>query len=174
MKDKNLSDKLKELDQVDLETSWSEKDLWDTIESRLEEQNDPRRLRTIGLNALPWAALVLFALGLYWWSSASEPGTIEVVAIEVETDLVIDLTNDDHLTEGKNFILEACRKEMEICDSPSFLMLYEELSRIEEEKILLSETVKQYGADEIVARALIQLENAESSITSQLISMIVI
>ncbi len=174
MKDRNFAEKLKELDHIDLETSWSDKDLWDTIETHLDEQQGNRRFLTVGWKTLPWAAVILFTLGLYWWSSTTESGNIEVVAIEVPGDPIIGIQSNDHLTEGKNFILDACQKELEVCTSPSFILLYEELSRVEEEKILLAETVRQYGADEIATRALIQLENAESSITSQLVSMILI
>lgn len=168
--------KLEELNQVDLETSWSREDLWEAIESKMEDQNPRRRFLTDRRQVIPWAtaAMVLFALGMTWWLQRPISNSIEIVEVEVINDPILEIDGDDQLAEGKIFIQEACQKELEICESPTFIQLYQELNQIEEEKTLLAEAVKQYGADEIATRAMIQLENAESSITSQLVSMIVI
>ncbi|MDW3196680.1 MAG: hypothetical protein R8G66_30160 [Cytophagales bacterium] len=172
----DLNKKLESLNQVDLETSWSRDDLWEAIESKMEDQKPRRRFLTEGWRTLPWAAaaMVLITLGLFWWSTQPVSDVIEVVEIETIGDPILEMESEVQLAEGKLFIHEACRKELEICESPTFIQLYRELNQIEEEKTLLAEAVKQYGADEIATRAMIQLENAESSITSQLVSMIVI
>lgn len=173
MKDQNLTEKFKELDKIDLETSWSKEDLWEAVEFKMAGQKKSRQFSMTGWKALPWAAIVFFALGSYWWSN-EESTQVKVVEIVVNTEVTEGIERDDSLEEGKDFILEACRKQLDVCTSPSFQVLFTELTRIEEEKDLLSEAVRHYGADEVATRALIQLENAESSLTSQLVSMIVI
>lgn len=174
MKDPKIADRINALDPVDLDTSWSKEQLWEAIESKMDDQKSNHRFLNIGWKALPWAAMFLFALGVYWFSSNTTSNAIKVVSMEAQVEPIRIIERNDQLIEGKNFIQEACKKELDICSTPSFVILHDELSRIEDEKMLLSETVRQYGADEITTRALIQLENAESSITSQLISMIVI
>lgn len=173
MKDQNLTEKLKELDKVDLETSWSKENLWDAVELKMAGQKKSRQFSMTGWKALPWAAIVFFAFGSYWWSNEGST-QVKVVEVVVNSEVTKGIEMDDSLEEGKNFILEACRKQLDICTSPSFKVLFAELTRIEEEKDLLSEAVRNYGLDEISTKALIQLENAESSLTSQLVSMIVI
>lgn len=174
MKDQRLNEKLKELDNKDLETSWSQRELWEAVESKMEGKKGKQRFLPSQWKALPWAAIVLLGLSMYWWSIQEETTHIEVVEVMVNAELPVRTESYKQLVEGKDFILEACRKELEVCESPPFQQLYEELSRIEEEKVLLAQAVKQYGADEVATRAMIQLENAESAITSQLVSMIII
>lgn len=172
MKPEDLKKKLDDLDEASLETSWSKEELWHAVESRLSDHKKRRRLSKAAPAAWPWAAVVLLAIGFYWWS-AKDP------AIKLETESVVafdetsdDFRKNDELSEGKQLIHETCSKQLEICDSPQFISLYQELLEIEEEKSLLEELVGQYGSDEVAIRALIQLENAESSITGKLISLI--
>lgn len=174
MKDQDIKTKLRQLDLVDLETQWSKDELWDAVELKVSGGTESRHFSIRQWQALPWAAMILFALGIYWWSSNETLPKVEVVEIVVNSAESDAIENDESLQEGKNFILQVCQKELDVCASPSFQVLYTELTRIEEEKQMLAEAVKQYGADEIATRALIQLENAESTLTSQLISMIVI
>ena len=172
MNPNKLKAKLKELGEEDLLTSWSKEELWTSVEARLARQHTNSPFFHVGRIALPWAAAVLFSVGIYWWSSKNPE-----VQLATETVAELDLLDEDFevnadLSEGKELIHETCTKQLEICQSAEFKNLYEELLQIEEEKILLEVIVEQYGSDETAIKAMIQLENVESSITGKLIALI--
>ena len=172
MRPEELKERLEELKEADLETSWSKEELWASVEARLSKPKSRHRYLKRGVSTLPWAAVVLCAIGFYWWSNTSPAIQVETESFAVFSESADDFVAYAPLSEGKQLIYETCNKQLEICESPQFKNLYQELLQIEKEKVLLLSMVEQYGSDEIAIKALIQLENAESSITSKLISLI--
>ncbi|MEM9339265.1 MAG: hypothetical protein AAGA66_11090 [Bacteroidota bacterium] len=150
------------------QTSWSQEELWRSIESGLDGESK----RRIPFSFLRLAASIVMVLGLLWWFADRNKITLEKEPLTEYRQDDASFSSIDVLSEGKRFITEACLKQLAICTSPSFKVLYAELIQVEEEKIALKEIVNQYGQDEASTKALIQLKNAESSITSELISMI--
>ena len=173
MMDEGVRKKLKELEELDLHSSWCNDDLWSDIELQLDEsKKGKRRYLNVLINTIPWAAILIMAAGVYFWSG-HRTSEIEIEEVMVENQIDTDFYGDELLAEGKDFINEACSKQLEICQSDQFKVLYEELIFIEEEKKSIQILVDQYGSDETSTMALIELENAESSVTSELISLIV-
>ena len=172
MTPEELKKKLDQLPETELETSWSKEDLWDSLESQLSKSTGKHRFLHAGLRVLPWAAAVLFTIGMYWWTIKEPTIKIETESMSPIQESSMDLTETGQLDEGKQLIRETCDKQLEVCSTPQFKSLYSELLQIEEEKYLLSGIIDQYGSDEISTKALIELQNAESSITSKLIALI--
>jgi len=172
MKPEALRKKLEKLDEKHLETTWSKEELWGSIGSQLPQKKSKHRFFEVATRALPWAAIVLFTLGFFWLSRNGDEINVEVETIAYEDDVTDVFEADPELDEGKELIYETCRKQLEICESDQFKHLFEELQQLEEEKSGLLIMVEQYGSDEVAIKALIELENAESSITGKLISLI--
>lgn len=172
MRPEELKEKLETLNEANLETPWSKEELWDSVASQLSNHKPQHKFLDVGLRALPWAAVVLCTIGFYWWSTEDPTIELETKPITLVEESLDPFQLGDQLEEGKQLIREACGKQLDICESPKFKSLYQELLQIEEEKSLLLGLVAQYGSDEIAIKALIQLENAESSVTGKLISLI--
>ena len=171
MKETVLKKKLSELDSVETKTDWSESDLWNSIQEKMELAESKPAMKLSYQKVLPWAAILIAMVGFYF---LSESGASPVIVTSETVEFSFDFQwNDDlDLEEGKAFIAESCDKELDICLSPNFQSVYQELQQIELDKEALKSMVEQYGVDELSAKAIIELENVESELTSQLISMI--
>lgn len=166
--DQKLSRKIMEADKADRTLSWNQSELWVSIESSLEIQSSKPNYKW-----LAYAATVAILIGAFSWVEwvtndgiqlSTEPISHREIWMEDRSAAVLD--------EGKAFIAASCKKQLPICSSEEFLTLYQELDLIEVERVAVQVALRHYGQDEILIQALIDLENTESSITNELIQLI--
>jgi hypothetical protein len=170
MKEENhLQRKFKDANSIVEQTTWSKEDLWNSIERNLD--NKSSRNHILRKRILPWAAIILLGLSALFYSEL-KPDTYESIEITVAPQIEQILIENAQTQEGKAFIDESCKKQLKVCESPNFLSLSTHLDKIDTERASLLEMMSRYGKDDVMMKALIELENAEAEITSKMIKII--
>jgi hypothetical protein len=168
-KENHLQRKFKDADSIVEQTTWSKEDLWNSIERNLD--NKSSRNHIFRKRILPWAAIILLGLSALFYSQLRS-STYESLEISVAPQIEQILMENTQTQEGKAFINESCTKQLNVCKSPNFLSLSTHLDKIDTEREGLLEMMSRYGKDDVMMKALIELENAEAEITSKMIKII--
>ncbi|MEL6559446.1 MAG: hypothetical protein AAFQ94_14745 [Bacteroidota bacterium] len=165
--DKILREKIRSLDQVRPPINWSDEQLWDQIAQESK-----------GRNQLFWwsvaaAIALLITAGSYLY--LSNYLTSEDLSYSTEISQELPETPTDvggSETEAMEFIKSECLHLADICKSPEFQSLSDELIELESEMIEIDQMIEKYGEDPSFIASKAQVEGMMSEITNQLIQMV--
>lgn len=165
--DKILKEKIRSLDHVRPPVSWSDEQLWDQI------SQENKRSNPLSWWSVAAAVAVLITAGFYLFVSnylASENLSYSTEISQQLPETLVDENNSE--SEAMEFIKSECLHWADICKSPEFQSLSDELSELESEMIEIDQMIEKYGEDPAFIASKAQVEGMMSEITNQLIQMV--
>ncbi|MFT5640661.1 MAG: hypothetical protein ACI9A7_000758 [Cyclobacteriaceae bacterium] len=159
----NWKNKIEQADKNVQVKSWKKEELWSAIESKQKKKQH----HVVWLKYA--AGIILLLSGIILFTNRPAEN---IVFSSVEFYEMERIEEYSDIEQGKAFIATSCQKELPICSSEEFLTIYSDLDLIEYEKEALLRQIDKYGQDEVMMDALIQIVNEETSLTGQLIQMI--
>ncbi|TRX61758.1 hypothetical protein FNH22_02980 [Fulvivirga sp. M361] len=167
-----LREKVTSLDSMP-ELSWNEDDLWQTLQSELGYQNLKKsRGRTMLWSSI--AAAVSIVTVVFIKVFIADPGaTITYTHYVEDAETAMLDENEAGSDEGARELIESmCLSDLEICKTPEFIELKDQLDEVAEEIESLDQMIAMYGEDPALARSKTEIENFKSEIMYQLIQII--
>lgn len=170
MKEEWLKSKVERFEEDMSYSSGVEEELWGLIESKRSPKKKQLNLNWISGIA---ASLLLGTALIYFISNSKiESGETLSFSIEEEIDTSSPKGENSDLVLAKELISSQCAQVAEVCKSPEFIELQNELSLLETEIIDLENMISQYGEDDLLIQSKIKIENHKSEITQKMIQII--
>ena len=161
-----IHEKVRSLDPSYPQLSWGEEELWQAVNSKLNKSHRPWRWGYMA------AAVTLVALLLARVFIAESPGVTYEVSKEEDYNIPA-MDPGEHLnSEAMEFIQSACLKELDICKTPEFIELKEQLDEVEKEIAELEAMIGKYGPGPAFISSKMKIENFRSEIMFQLVQVI--
>ncbi len=165
--DKILRKKISSLDKISPPVGWTEDQLWAQIEQS-EEKFSPQ---------IRWAVAatiaVLLAVGSYFFIIDNQQSAQLSYSSEIIDPItILPATLDESDSEALAFIKAECLHLSEVCKSPEFQFLSDELVALETEMVQIDEMIQKYGEDPAFIASKAEVADLMSEITNQLIQMV--
>ena len=168
-----LREKVTSLDTMP-ELSWNEEDLWQTLQSELEHQHPKKsRVRTILWPSL--AAAVSIVAIAFVKVFIADPAGATITYTHYMEDAGTGMLDENGAgpdEDAQELIESMCLSDLEICKTPEFIELKDQLDEAAEEIENLDQMIAMYGEDPVLTRSKTEVENFKSEIMYQLIQII--
>lgn len=151
---------------------------WDKIEKQLEPAKEAKHFR---LNqyyqyfAAAAASVVVLITSIYFLKNQAQEKVKIAYSEEVisEEQVFTKESQSEDNTPGIRFIQEHCSIQPEICANPEVKELKSQLEQLEEENKKIKHQIEIFGADPMLIRNQIKIENLKAECTKELIQIII-
>lgn len=161
---------LEPLDDRFPDFEWTEEQLWDKVEAKL---NKPKKAAFNYVWYGVAASLILgFVLVNHFLNAPEVSESITfAVSSEVEVSYNIEETNELDI-QTLAFINENCLKDLQVCNTSEFKELKNQLDETTLEIDNLNNMIAQYGDSPELVKSKIKIENFRSEVMRQLVQII--
>ncbi len=141
--------------------------IWNEIENSLAENGIPKRRNFKPL--LKWAASILLIAAIAGVVNLLQPDAVEL-EYHVEWEQANETIDISPGISGYDMIAKLCARSKEICDTPDFIRLENELSELEKARDEVKSQMNPYGDNNDLERMLMRIEMEHAEIMKQMAS----